>query len=70
MKQIYASSRLIKYDTEKGNKIEVYKEKIGGKVFWFVAVITKKKIYNIQKDFTSKASAIDYAKKLVEKKKF
>jgi len=70
MKEFYKSSRMIKYKTKKGNTVEIYKERIGKKNFWFIAIITDKKIYNVHKDFTSKNEAILKAKKLVKKHKY
>jgi hypothetical protein len=70
MKKTYSSSKITKYKTEKGNEVEIYKEKIGGKCFWFIGIVTDKKIYNVAKDFTNKTEATNYAKKLVKMKGF
>ena len=60
---------MVKYETDKGNTIEIYNQRIGGKKFWFIGVVTKKKIYNVKHDFTNKAEAIEYAKKLIVRHK-
>ena len=59
---------MVRYKTDKGNKVEVYKERIGGKTFWFVGFVTKDKIINANKDFDYKKDAIAYAKRVVKKK--
>ena len=67
MKEIYKSGKMVRYETDKGNKVEVYKERIGGKTFWFVAFITKNEIINANKDFDYKKDAIAYAKLMASK---
>jgi len=67
MKEIYKSNRMVRFETDKGNTIEVYSETFGGHKLWFIAGITKKKIYNYQKNYSSKRKAIAVAKKLQKK---
>ena len=70
MKKIYSSSRMVRFETDKGNTVEVYSETFGGHKLWFIAGITKKKIFNYQKNFSNKKDAIASAKKLVKKYKW
>lgn len=68
-KEIYKSNRKVIFKTDKGNEVEIYKEHIGGRYWWFVAIVTKKKLYNVYKDFTSKKDAIASAKYWINKRK-
>ena len=67
MKIVYKSSRMVRYKTDKGNTVEVYSEKFGGHKLWFVAGITKNKVYNYQKNYSKKSDAIASAKRLQKK---
>jgi len=70
MKRIYNSSRMARFKTEKGNTVEVYSETFGGHKLWFIAGITKNKIYNHQKNYSKKTEAINAAKRLQKKYKW
>ena len=70
MKEIYKSKRMVRFKTDKGNTVEVYSETFGGHKLWFIAGITKKKVYNYQKNYSSKKDAIKSAKRLQKKHKW
>jgi hypothetical protein len=67
MKRVYNSAKMSRYKTAKGNTVEVYSETFGGHKIWFVAGITKNRVYNYQKNYSKKTDAINAAKRLQKK---